>query len=227
MTRKLVLSPIAQKYLALLPLPNYNGASTKADGENNFISYPQNSNKYNSNMLRMDWNISDSDKIFGEFHLSNYNDISNNYYGNPIISGSIVTFQQPGGQIDNVKTFYPSTSLETRLGFQRYFQINSPPSLNTSPTTFGFPGYIASNSGRLAVPYVTFSDGASIQPFSQQTNGYGIIDYLTGYVVLNKTIGRHSIKVGIDARTWKKSGFSPMSASGNFSYSASSNWLLC
>jgi hypothetical protein len=215
------MSPIAQKYLALLPMPNYAGASTKADGENNFISYPQNSNVYNSYMSRIDWNISDTDKVFAELHLSHYNDISNNYYGNPLMSGSIATYQQPGGQIDNVKTFNQSTSLETRLGFQRYYQINSPLSLGTSPTTFGFPGYIASNSGSMAVPYVNFSDGATIEPFSQQTNGYGIIDYLTGYAVLNKTIGRHSIKVGIDARTWKKSGFSPTAASGNFSYAAS------
>ncbi|HTV09692.1 MAG TPA: carboxypeptidase regulatory-like domain-containing protein [Candidatus Aquilonibacter sp.] len=219
----LTMSPIAQKYLALLPMPNYSGSSTKADGENNFISYPQNSNVYNSYMTRIDWNISDTDKIFGELHQSYYNDISNNYYANPLMSGSKATFQQPGGQIDNVKTFSQSTSLETRLGFQRYYQINSPLSLNTSPTTFGFPGYIAANSGSLAVPYVTFSDGASIEPFSQQTNGYGIIDYLTGYAVLNKTIGRHSIKVGIDARTWKKSGFSPMEASGNFAFAASTN----
>lgn len=217
----LTLSPIAQKYLSLLPMPNYNGSSTKADGENNFISYPQNSNVYNSYMSRIDWNISDTDKIFAELHLSYYNQTSNNYYGNPLMSGTLATYQQPGGQIDNVKTFNQSTSLETRLGFQRYYQINSPLSLGTNPTTFGFPGYIGSNSGSMAVPYVTFTDGATIEPFSQQTNGYGIIDYLTGYAVLNKTIGRHSLKVGIDARTWKKSGFSPTAASGNFAYAAS------
>ena len=216
-----VLSPIAQKYLALLPLPNYNGASTTADGENNYISTPINSTNYNSHMVRLDWNISDTDKIFGELHLSNYTNGTGNYYGNPAISGSVATFKQPGGQIDNVKTFSQSLSLETRLGFQRYNQVNSPASLGTDPTTFGFPGYISSNSGSVAVPYVTFSDGGTIEPFSQQTNGYGIIDYLSGYAVVNKTMGRHSLKAGTDIRVWKKSGFSPTAASGNFSYAAS------
>jgi hypothetical protein len=148
----LALSPIAQKYFNLLPLPNYNGASTKADGENNYISTPLNSTRYNSDMVRIDWNISDKDKIFGELHLSNYTNATGNYYGNPAISGSVATFKQPGGQIDNVTTFSQSLSLETRLGFQRYNQVNSPASLGIDPTTFGFPSYISSNSNSLAVP---------------------------------------------------------------------------
>jgi hypothetical protein len=188
----LTLSPIAQKYFALLPMPNLPGA---ADGENNFVSTALSSTKYNSHMARLDWNISDSDKIFGELHFSNYTLTSGNVYNNPLISGSVATFKQPGGQIDNVKTFNSSTSLDTRLGYQRYYQINSPASLGTDPTTFGFPGYITSNSGSVATPYVTFTDGAAINSLSAQTNGYATIGYLQGFAVLNKTMGRHSLKV--------------------------------
>ena len=219
----LAISPIAQKFLALLPLPNLPGT---ADGENNYVSTAINSTKYNSHMIRLDWNISDTDKIFGELHMSNYTNATGNYYGNPLISGSVATFKQPGGQIDNVKTFNPSTSLETRLGFQRYNQVNSPASLGSDPAKFGFPSYISSNSGSIATPYITFSDGATIDPLSAQTNGYGIIDYLQGYAVLNKIIGRHSLKAGIDARVWKKSGFSPMAASGNYTFASSGTGFL-
>lgn len=220
------LSPVALKYLALLPSPNYSGPSTRADGENNYISTPLNSTDYNSHMFRLDWNISSTDKIFGELHLSNYTNATGNAYGNPKISGSVATFKQPGGQIDNVKTFSPSLSVDTRLGFQRYNQVNSPASLGTDPTSFGLPSYISSNSGSLATPYVTFSDATTIQPFSAQTNGYGIIDYLTLFTVVNKTIGHHSLKAGIDARVWKKSGFSPTAASGNFTFAASKTGFL-
>ena len=223
---QLSLSPIAQAYLKLVPLPNYSGSSTKADGENNYINAPPTTQSYQSNMVRIDWNISDTDKIFGELHLSNYTEFNDNYYSNLAISGAYNHYQQPGGQIDNVKTFSPSLSLETRLGFQRYSDVAPPSTLGTSPTTFGFPGYIASNSVDLAVPYVTFSDGASIEPFSNQTNGYGYNDYLTGYVVLNKTLGRHSFKAGIDVRTWKKSAFSPMDTNGLFTYSESKTSFL-
>jgi hypothetical protein len=219
----LTLSPIAQKYFALLPMPNLPGA---ADGENNFVSTALSSTKYNSHMARLDWNISDSDKIFGELHFSNYTLTSGNVYNNPLISGSVATFKQPGGQIDNVKTFNSSTSLDTRLGYQRYYQINSPASLGTDPTTFGFPGYITSNSGSVATPYVTFTDGAAINSLSAQTNGYATIGYLQGFAVLNKTMGRHSLKVGTDVRVWKKSGFSPMAASGNYSFSPSATGFL-
>ncbi len=220
------ISPIAQAYLKYIPMPNYSGPSAKPDGEDNFLNYTPNTNDYNSNTARIDWNISDSDKISAELHLSNYTERNDNYYSNLAISGASNNYQQPGGQVDNVKTFSPSLSLETRLGFQRYDDVAPPSTLGTSPTKFGFPGYIASNSDDLAVPYVTFSDGASIEPFSNQTNGYGIIDYLTGFVVVNKTWGRHSFKAGIDARVWKKSGFSPMQANGQFTYSASKTSFL-
>lgn len=223
---QLALSPIALAYLKLLPLPNYNGSTTKADGENNYISYPANSSSYHSNSFRLDWNISNSDKIFGELHLSNYTNRTGDYYGNPAISGANSVYQQPGGQIDNVKTFSPSLSLETRLGFQRYNQVASPNSLGISPSTLGFPGYVESGSVNLAVPQAGFSDGASIQGLSSQTNGYGIIDYLTGYVVVNKTWRSHSLKAGTDVRVWKKSGFSPMNANGNFSFSRSTTGFL-
>jgi hypothetical protein len=223
---QLALDPIAQAYLKLVPLPNYNGSSTKADGEFNYIAYPQSSTKYYSNSFRLDWNISDTDKIFGELHLSKYTSQSGNVYGNPLISGSKSIYQQPGGQIDNVKTFSASLSMETRLGFQRYNQVAPPLSEGTSPTTFGFPSYIAANSVDLATPIAGFSDGASISGFSSQTNGYGIIDYLTGYVVVNKTWGRHSLKAGTDVRVWKKSGFSPMSANGNYTFAQSATSFL-
>jgi hypothetical protein len=221
----MIMSPIAQAYLKLLPLPNYTGSTTKADGENNYISYPANSTAYQSNMFRLDWNISNSDKIFGELHLSNYTNKTGNVYGNPLISGATSVYKQPGGQIDNVKTFSPSLSLETRLGYQRYNQVASPNSRGNSPTLFGFPAYAASSSVDLSIPLASFSEsggsGASIQGLSSQTNGYGIIGYLSGYVVVNKTWGSHSLKAGTDVRVWKKSGFSPMNANGNYSFSAS------
>lgn len=220
------LSPIAQAYLKEIPLPNYSGPSTKADGANNFLNYTPRTNDYKSNMMRVDWNISDSDKISAELHLSNYTEGKDNYYNNLGISGASNTYKQPGGQVDNVKTFSPSLNLETRLGFQRYDDVAPPSTLGISPTKFGFPGYIASNSVDLAVPYVTFSDSASIAPFSNKTNGYGIVDDLTGYVVVNKTWRRHSFKAGIDVRTWKKSGFSPREANGQFSFSRSKTSFL-
>jgi len=224
---KLALSPVAQAYLKLLPLPNYNGPTTKVDGENNYISYPANSTAYHSNMFRLDWNISTSDKMFAELHLSNYTNKTGDYYGNPTISGATSVYKQPGGQIDNVKTFSPSLSLETRLGYQRYNQVASPNSRGTAPTTVGFPDYVASNSVDPAIPLVSFSEsGASIQGLSSQTNGYGIIGYLSGYVVANKTWGRHSLKAGTDVRVWKKSGFSPMNANGNYSFAASKTSFL-
>lgn len=216
----LTIDPVAAGYMKLIPEPNYNGASTKADGENNYYAYDPTSNNYKSNQGRFDYNLGDSDKIFAEGHRSQYNQTSGNIFNNAL-SGSISTTILWGGQVDNVKTFTPTLNLETRLGFSRYESFGGPNSLGQSPTAVGMPGYMASNSTALALPYLTFTDAAQIPSLSGKPSNSEYFDDIQLYVSLNKTWGRHSLKLGIDFRSNKDSALSPGAADGEFVFSSS------
>ncbi len=216
----LTLDPAAVAYMQLIPPPNYDGASTKPDGENNYYAYDPTSNNYKSNMGRFDYNMSDSDKVFVEGHRSQYNQTSGNIFNNAL-SGSYSTIILWGGQVDNVKTFSPSLNLETRLGFSRYETFGGPNSLGVSPTSLGFAGYLASDSTALALPYITFSDAVNPASLSGTPNNSEYFDDIQFFASLNKTWGRHSLKFGTDIRSNKDSALSPGAADGEFQFSSS------
>ncbi len=211
----LTVNPIAQAYLKLVPMPNYSGPSTKPDGENNFFASDPTVNNYKSNEARIDWNASQLDKVFFEFHSSHYTNAQNNIFGNSL-TGTTSTVNLLGGQVDNVKTFSPSLSLESRLGFSRYETFSGPNSLGQSPSSLGFPGYLAGNSTALALPWVIFSDSGSIANYSATPGNREFFDETQLFASLNKTWGHHSFKFGPDIRVNKDSAVSPGRANGAF-----------
>lgn len=213
----LSVNPIAAAYLKLIPLPNYTGPSAKPDGEDNFFASDPTANNYYSNEARVDYNVTSSDKAFVEFHRSHYDNSQSNIFNN-LLTGSTSTVDLTGGQVDNVKDFSPSLSLETRLGFSRYVTFSGPSSLGQNPTSLGFPGYEANDSTALALPYLTFSDSASIPSLSGKPGNTEDFDDIQFFFSLDKTVGRHSLQFGMDFRVNKKSSVSPGNANGDFEF---------
>ncbi len=216
----LKVNPIAAAYLKLVPLPNYSGASTKADGEDNFFAADPVTNDYKSNQVRIDYNVSTTDKSFFEFHRSHYTNSQQNVFNNAL-TGFQSTTNLLGGQANNVKNFSPTLSLETRLGFSRYEAFAGPNSLGISPSTVGFPGYLAGNSTALTLPPMSFSDSAAIQGYGGNPGNSEYFDDIQFFASLDKTIGRHSLKFGPDIRVNKKSYLNPGAANGSFTFKSS------
>ncbi|HTV10059.1 MAG TPA: carboxypeptidase regulatory-like domain-containing protein [Candidatus Aquilonibacter sp.] len=80
----LSISPVAQAYLKLVPLPNYNGASTKADGENNYFASDPTTNNYKSNEARIDLDLTHSNRLSFEGHRSDYVNSQSNIFFDPL-----------------------------------------------------------------------------------------------------------------------------------------------
>jgi Carboxypeptidase regulatory-like domain len=217
----LSVDPVAQNYLKLIPLPNYEGASTKPDGENNFFASDPTTNNYKSNQARIDVDVTHNNRLSFEAHRSNYVQGSANIFNNAL-TGTTATTVLWGGFAEDVHTFNPSTSLDVRLGFSRYENSSNPNSAGISPTSLGFPGYLAANSSSLAIPYLTFSDTASIPSLSANPGNQEYYDDIQLFSSFNKVIGRHTIKIGPDIRLNKDSTFSGAGANGFFTFKSQS-----
>jgi hypothetical protein len=220
----LTLSPIAKAYLSMVPLPNYSGSSTTADGGYNFYAFDPTANKYYSHMARVDWNVSTSDKVLFEFHRSHYFNTQGNVFNNAL-TGTQTHQNLLGGQIDNVKTFSPSLNLETRLGFSRNESTGGPGTLGMSPSSVGFPSYLAANATALALPVMTISDSIasptlSAKPSGLAANGIEFNDNIQLFVMLSKAWGKHTFKVGADIRSNKLSWDSSGNADGAFTFTS-------
>lgn len=213
----LTLNPIAQQYMKLIPMPNFSGASTSADGENNFYAADPSTNDYYSNEIRVDYNFSNSNKSYFDFHRSHYKSSKANIFNNALTGATSIT-NFLGGAINDVQNFSPTLSLNTRLGFSRTESYGGPNSLGMNPTTLGFPGYIASNSRALALPYITFSDGASIPSLSGRTNTIEYYDAIQLFDEVTKVWGKHTFKIGTDIRTQKDSHLNHAYANGEFDF---------
>jgi hypothetical protein len=213
----LTLDPIALALLKYIPQPNYNGPTTKADGENNYFAYVPVINDYRSHMGRIDYNISASNKIFGEAHRSRYINSQSNYFNN-IASGTTSDTILFGGVVDDIQTFNPTLALDTRLGMSRYDNSNSEPSSGFNPTSVGFPGYLASDSTALAMPHIEFTDATSPLGISTTPGTIENFDTIQFYSMLTKVQGRHTIIGGVDIRANKGSYLTPTNADGLFQF---------
>ena len=209
------LSPIALKYMQYFPLPNQPG---KSDGEQNYVVNDPTSDKYVSYMGRADYNLSDKNKIFFDYHTSYYTNGSADIFGN-VASGQFSNLNLLGATLDNVHVFTPTLVLDTRLGYSRSYTSSSIKSDGFDPTQLGFPSYLLANSTLPAMPRVTFSDafaGLSTSPGSLST-----FDTLQLFNNATKIIRSHTLKFGADFRRERYSQLNPGYAAGTFTFGTS------
>ncbi|HXB68902.1 MAG TPA: carboxypeptidase-like regulatory domain-containing protein [Candidatus Acidoferrales bacterium] len=189
------LNPIATKFLSTyMPAPNTQGIY---DDTNNYLSPENTIDKYHSFSGRSDVNISNKNKLTVSGRQSYWcqtgpTDIVENLaYEQHAICRDLW-----GGMIDDVHTFSPSFVGDLRLGFNRYDQYSSQPSLGYDPAQLGFPSYIGANSPHLMMSVFTFSDGYA---GNAATSAYYINQPYSTYQVFNsftKIVGSHAIKFG-------------------------------
>ena len=214
----LSVSPIAQAYYKYVPLPNYNGPTTTADGQNNYFTYTPTVADYRSHQGRIDYNLSAKNKMWGEAHRSRYLTNQSNYFHNAS-TGTISDQIHSGGLVEDVQSFNATTFLDVRGSVTRYDNSNSVSASGISPTTVGLPSYLATNSTSLALPQITFGDATNPLSISNQPGSFEHFDTVQLFGTLTKIIGSHSIKLGADIRAYKGSYLSPGAANGTFSFS--------
>ncbi len=213
----LAVSPIAAAYLALVPHANYAGSTTTADGQNNYFTFTPTVQDYRSHMGRIDYNISSRDKIFGTAQRSRYLVTASNYFHNAL-TGTHSDQIMAGGQVEEIHTFSPTMFLDVRGSITRYDNANGVSSEGLSPTSVGFPGYLAQNATTLALPVISFSDATSPLTYSNAPGSFENFDTIMLFTTVTKIFKAHTILGGFDLRAYKGSYLSPGSADGYFQF---------
>lgn len=213
----LTVSPIAQAYMKLVPLPNYSGPTTKSDGENNFFAFVPTIQDYRSHMGRIDYNINANDKIFADAYRSRYLNSASNVF-NDLLSGTTSDQIFAGGLVEEVHTFSPSLFSDVRGGLSRTDVTNGVSSSGISPTTFGFPGYIAQNASTLALPRINFTDASNAISYSSEPGSIENFDTLQLFADVTKLYKSHTFIGGVDLRAYKESTLNPGYADGEFNF---------
>jgi Carboxypeptidase regulatory-like domain len=161
-------NPIALKFLSEFPKCNYPNPST-CDQSSDDVSYnffkpgldPTTAQRFD---IRMDWDKSEKQRIFGRFSFdrlfnSTYNAFGNMWdlnYAQNVTNGRNVLLA------DDL-TLSPTTVLQLRYSFTRHYenQGGDPSQVGFDITSLGFPATLAAQEVYKLLPFVIFNDNNS------------------------------------------------------------------
>lgn len=220
------LNPIAQKYLQFYPQPNVvAGGSTTArpDGYDNFGTTAKATNNADSELGRLDYNMSEKSRMSFDVRHNSLLASKNNYFNN-IATGTITHAENWGASLDEVYVVNPTNILNLRLNLTSINENNSDPSYGILPSSLGFPSYMDTHSDRLALPYMYFSTTTAFA--SLGTNGASKHPSTSAQIfgTWTRVQGNHTLKTGFDGRQYRLSTFTYAESSGGFDF-GSNSWV--
>lgn len=215
------LNPVALALLKYYPQPNI--AAARSDGFNNFGNTAPTTDDYNNELGRLDYNMSDRNRMFFDVRRTGYMQVKNNYFSN-LSTGSWLTRSNVGSSFDDVVTFNSTNVMDLRLNFTRMDEAHPSPSAGFDPTTLGLPSNIAASSQYPQLPYITFATNSGFQALG--TNGANKLpsQSLQLFATWVTIQGNHTIRTGVDARQYNLNVTTYGSSAGNFAFTANT-WV--
>ena len=215
------LSPIALALLKYYPEPNLPGAAK--DGNNNFGNNSPTTDDYNNELGRIDYNMSNNNRLFADIRRTGYSQVKNNYFNN-LATGSQLTRNNIGTSLDDVYTVNATNVLDVHFNFTRMAEAHPSPSQGFNPTTLGLPSYLAANSQYLQLPYITFASNSGFQALGNNGSNQLPSQSLQLYGTWSRMQGSHTLKFGLDGRQYNLNYLNYGNSVGNFAFTANT-WV--
>ena len=228
-----LLNPVSQAILNYFPLPNAPGTS---NGSQNYVVNAIDTDVYDNEIGRLDFNLGDKDKLFGDAHHNYRKQFKNPYFGNANVSQGNTFYRiNQGGMAEETHTFSPTAVLDVRASWTRYIEAHANPSDNFNLTSLGFPSNLQSSSENPQFPIINFSScsvsagsEASYQCLGYNADGTDTYDAYQIDGNLNLVKGNHNIQIGADIRDYRWSSFTIGNSAGAYTFGTGSgaNWTV-
>ncbi len=208
------MDPVALKMLPYFAKPNTAGTAT---GLNNYVISPNSmSDVYNSYATRIDQQISPNHKLSGRWVTNNRSQFfPTDGFPKEGSPGYLHWRNNWGGSLETTDIFSPTLVLNTRYSFLRHpFGLQMYGDL-FDPSPLGFPDPLIKQLPRLTFP------GISLAEYSGPSTGdsqYSTTNTHTLASTVNKSLGPHALKMGVEFRSMRESIQTPVSRFGTFSF---------
>lgn len=211
------INSVAQKYLQYFPLPNQPG--TGPYHENNYFASgldPDYEQKFD---IRMDYNLSQRQHIFGRFSFGRLRFGNADLYGqnnifDPNYYQNITNDRNIELADDYILT--PTTILQLRYSFVRHFenQTGDPRQVGFNMTSLGYPSSLAAQQTYNDIPIIYFS-GPTANLGSEPWTTFHFASMNHDFIAALDTIhGRHDIKMGFEFEEQLMNDGQPVAPSG-------------
>jgi hypothetical protein len=206
------MSPVALGILRYFPEPNV--APQGANGTLNYFSNAPTPDDYSNSLGRLDYNMTDRNRISFDMRSTDYSQSKNDYFSNRTTS-SLLTRANTGATIDDVFTVNPTNVFNVRVNFTRMDEAHPSPTAGFDPTTLGLPSYLKSNSEYLQFPVFSFTQYQSLG-----SNGSNVLpsQSLQLYSSWSSVVRNHTIKFGVDARQYNLNAANFGNSVGSFTF---------
>ncbi len=215
------LNPVALKVLNYFPLPNVT--PLRSDGFDNYGSTVPTTDNFNNYMGRLDYNMSERNRLFFDVRRTDYMQVKNNYFQNNATS-SLLTRNNWGSMLDDVITLNASNIMDLHLNFTRMDERHPSPTAGFDPTSLGLPSYIAANSIYSQLPAFGFATNTGVQTLGQTSASILPSQSLQFYGTWTSIKGNHTLRTGADVRQYRLNATNFGNSAGNFSFSANT-WV--
>jgi len=189
-----LIDPTAKVLLGLFPAPNLPGVT------NNFAVSPSNGGNSTQYNVRGDWDFSDKQKLFARYTYWKGSQLSSSPFGNST-GGAPTDFSSHNAVVGDTYILNNTTVLDLRLSYIRFVYDVIPLSNGADLSTFG-PSYAALSDQFLLHqnPLPDILNVSSFQYENQDLTIFNTNDIYTLSANATKTVGRHSITFGGEAR---------------------------
>jgi hypothetical protein len=203
----------------------YWAAPTNNNLTQNFVKYGNAGGQNDQYTGRVDFTLSDKQRLFGRYTRWNSKNLASNTYGNGLLSGDPISpesFATNQTVLGDTYVFNPTTIGDIRVSFTRWNYKRTPGTLGYDETQLGLPSYF----GQIAT--LNNLNPSTTLPAITMTNptinnvGTGLISSINNnYVIaptLSKTIRNHTLKFGADLRRLEEQYFQNNAPGGTFAF---------
>lgn len=185
------LSPIAQKILQYVPLPN-KASDPTGNAVNNFISSATRQDTLPVISMRVDQAWNNSHHSFVSVRWNHLTESLDDYFNSPA-TGNYQTRIAKGIGLDHVWTISSTKTLDLRFNVSRFKESNYNKGAGFDPTQLGFPASFESQLAKPAFPRIT---GFAGDFGTDNAGSYTFNTYYTWTAGLTHIHGNHAMRYG-------------------------------
>jgi len=212
------INPVSANLVKYFPLPNTTGnAPTNA---NNYYNTGGHINDINSWDVRIDHNLTSTQRIFGRYSDRFSNDLPASLFPKDTGIAEGVINQKNymrNAVLDYTNTISPTTIVSARLGFARALYLYANGGLGFNVSSLGRPKEL-DTAGYLPIfPMVTTGGYTTLGNQDNRRNAFMSYSALAS---LTKIKGPHTIKIGWEGRMIRVNNHEYRDTSGNYNFAA-------